>query len=186
VTGDEATLRVIGALNSSSIPYMLVGSLSSNFWGVPRSTQDADFVLNLGSNSLKELIEPLGPQFKLDPQISFETVTGTKRNIVSIEATEYKIELFRLGDDSYDRERFRRRKSATFHGLATFVAAAEDVIITKLRWAHEAKRNKDIDDVQNVVAVQANHIDWDYVNQWCDRHGTRSLLDEIRDSIPPI
>jgi hypothetical protein len=69
VTGDEATSLLIGALNSSPIPYMLVGSLSSNFWGIPRSTLDADFVLDLGTNSLKELIEPLGPQFKLDPQM---------------------------------------------------------------------------------------------------------------------
>jgi hypothetical protein len=43
-----------------------------------------------------------------------------------------------------------------------------------------------IDDVKNVIAVQANQIDWDYVNQWCDLHGTRSRLDEIRVSIPPI
>jgi hypothetical protein len=186
VTGDEATLHVIGALNSSNIPYMLVGSLSSNYWGIPRSTLDADFVVDLGSHSLKALIEPLGPQFKLDPQMSFETVTGTKRNIIAVGGTEYKIELFRVSDAPYDRERFRRRKPATFVGQPTFVASAEDVIVTKLQWAHEAKRNKDIDDVQNVIAVQANHIDWDYVNQWCDRHGTRSLLDEIRASIPPI
>lgn len=33
-------------------------------------------------------------------------------------------------------------------------------------------------------AVQANRIDWEYVNQWWDVHGTRSSLDEIRASIP--
>ena len=52
--------------------------------------------------------------------------------------------------------------------------------------AHGAQRRKDVEDVTNVIAVQANHIDWDYINQWCDLHGTRSLLDEIRASIPPI
>jgi hypothetical protein len=63
---------------------------------------------------------------------------------------------------------------------------AEDVIITKLRWAVRAARNKDVDDVKDVIAVQANRIDWDYVYKWCDVHGTRSLLDEIRASIPEI
>jgi hypothetical protein len=29
-------------------------------------------------------------------------------------------------------------------------------------------------------------IDWDYVHHWCEQHGTRSLLDEIRASIPVI
>ena len=28
-------------------------------------------------------------------------------------------------------------------------------------------------------------IDWPYVYDWSDRHGTRALLDEIRSSIPP-
>jgi hypothetical protein len=66
------------------------------------------------------------------------------------------------------------------------VTTAEDVIITKLRWAVNAERNKDIDDVKDVIAVQANQIDWDYVDKWCDVHGTRKLLDEIRASIPEI
>ena len=40
--------------------------------------------------------------------------------------------------------------------------------------------------VHDVITVQANQIDWDYVYHWCNVHGTRELLDEIRASIPPI
>ena len=46
MTGNEATLAVIDALEACSIPYMLVGSYSSNVYGVERSTQDADFVVD--------------------------------------------------------------------------------------------------------------------------------------------
>ena len=165
---------------------MVVGSFSTNYYGEPRSTQDLDVVLDPGSNSLRELFGQLGPEFEFDPQLSFETATGTKRNVVAIRGTKFKIELFRLSDDAHDRERFRRRQLVKFVDFETFLPASEDVIITKLRWAQRLARNKDIDDVQKVIAVQANRIDWDYVNQWCDRHGTRSLLDEIRASIPPI
>jgi hypothetical protein len=62
------------------------------------------------------------------------------------------------------------------------VPTAEDVIITKLRWA----RPKDRTDVSEVIAVQAGLIDWDYVHSWTDRHGTTGLLEEIRRSIPPL
>ena len=41
---DEATAAVIDALNALAVPYLLVGSFASNFYGIPRSTQDADFV----------------------------------------------------------------------------------------------------------------------------------------------
>jgi hypothetical protein len=186
VTGDEATVALINALNAAAIPYMVVGSFSSNYYGIPRSTQDADFVLDAGSESLAELFRQLGPKFKFDPQLSFETATGTKRNVVGIRGTKFKIELFRLSSDPHDQERFRRRLSVKLPDCDTFVPTAEDVIITKLRWAQQAKRNKDVDDVHDVIAVQANRIDWDYVYKWCDQHVTRGLLDQIRDSIPPI
>jgi hypothetical protein len=62
----------------------------------------------------------------------------------------------------------------------------EDVIVTKLQWALLANRTKDRDDARDVIAVQRDQIDWDYVHHWCEQHGTRSLLDEIRASIPMI
>ena len=51
-------------------------------------------------------------------------------------------------------------------------------------WAARAGRLKDQDDCRGVIALQANLVDWEYVCRWCDRHGTRGLLDEIRRSIP--
>jgi hypothetical protein len=61
----------------------------------------------------------------------------------------------------------------------------EDVIVMKLRWAEHGQRAKDIEDVRNVIAVQGEHLDWDYVHFWCDQHGTRQQLNAIRQSIPP-
>jgi hypothetical protein len=37
-----------------------------------------------------------------------------------------------------------------------------------------------------VIAVQGRQLDWNYVQQWCEQHGTRALLDQIRDSIPEV
>jgi hypothetical protein len=63
------------------------------------------------------------------------------------------------------------------------LAVVEDVVVTKPRWSHAGRRGKDIDDVQNVIAIQGNKIDWPYVYSWCDRHGTRELLDQVRQSL---
>jgi hypothetical protein len=49
-----------------------------------------------------------------------------------------------------------------------------------------ADRNKDRDDIHAVISVSRELIDWPYVHRWCDEHGTRALLDEIRATIPPI
>jgi len=43
------------------------------------------------------------------------------------------------------------------------------VIIQKLR----RRRRKDLDDVADVMAVQADRLDGAYIHGWCEHHGTR-------------
>jgi hypothetical protein len=94
--------------------------------------------------------------------------------------------LFESSDDPHDRARLDRRSRVRLLDRTAYVATAEDMIITKLRWASRAKRSKDIDDVRNIIAVKETEIEWDYVRRWCTAHGTLALLDEIRASIPPL
>jgi hypothetical protein len=114
--------------------------------------------------------------------MAFETVTGTTKVVIDVNSTSFQVELFRLSDDAHDRERFRRRCPVKLLGRDVYLPTAEDVIVTKLRWF----RRKDYDDVENVIAVQGDGLDWPYVQRWCDEHGTRGRLDEIRRSMPPL
>jgi hypothetical protein len=186
MTEDEATVTVIDALEKLAIPYMVVGSLSCNVYGVPRLTQDADFVIEGSPESLPRLTAHLGSAFRLDPQMTFETTTLTRRHVFDVAGIPFHIEFFYLSDDPHDQERFRRRRQIKTMGREVSMPTAEDVIITKLRWALVANRSKDRDDVRAIIAIQAPNIDWPYVYGWCDQHGTRALLDEIRRSIPPL
>jgi hypothetical protein len=183
---NEATISVIEALESCEIPYMLVGSYFSNAYGVPRSTQDADFVIESGETSISELARRLAPSIRIDPQMSFETVTMTRRYVADVVGTPFKIEFFLLNDDPHNQERFRRRRQVTLLDRQVWMPTVEDVIVTKLHWALLGNRSKDREDIRDVIAVQGDRIDWDYVHRWCEQHGTRALLDEIRSSIPPI
>lgn len=186
MTGDDATVAVIDAFEALAIPYMVVGSLSSNLYGIPRSTHDADFVLEFDSAAFSRLISRLGTAFRLDPQMTFETTTLTRRHILEVVGIPFTIEFFQLSEDPHDQERFRRRQRVPVLDREVCMPTAEDVIITKLRWALNARRTKDREDVRDVIAVQGPNIDWPYVYGWCDQHGTRALLDEIRSSIPPL
>lgn len=177
---------VVDALNAAGVRYMLTGSLASNLYGIPRSTQDADFVVHLGDGSIGDIAERLSPIFKLDPQVSFETVTATTRYVFHAADHELKVELFLLSQDSHDQERFRRRRQDTFEGRLVHVPTAEDVIITKLRWSKQGKRAKDLEDARNVMAVQLDRLDWPYVERWCTEHETLDLLERLRSEIPPL
>lgn len=99
---DEAVAAVIDVLVALGVEYMVVGALSSNFYGVPRSTEDADIVIELGGTSLADIMRRLGPEFSLEPQASFKTITMTAPHIVRVPSIGFTIELFHLSDDEHD------------------------------------------------------------------------------------
>ena len=184
MSNDELTLQVVDALTEANVPYMLVGSLSSNYYGVIRATKDADFVVDLANRQFTDISQRLKPHFRVDPQLTFESVTMTTRRIIDVADNSFRVELFQLSDDEHDQERFRRRRRLDYLGRSIYLPTPEDVIITKLNWLFRNPRGKDREDVRDVVAVQGSALDFDYIHSWCDRHGTRALLDEIRASIP--
>lgn len=181
-SAEEIVGRVIDALNELAVPHMLTGSLASMLYSMPRSTVDADLVVVLQPTSIRQLADRLGPQFRLDPQLGFETVTATSKTVFAFTPTAFRIELFDLSDDPHDKERFRRRAPIRVLGRDTFVATPEDVVVTKLRWARIARRWKDIDDVTKVMLAQRETLAWPYVEHWCRQHGTTDLLAQLRPS----
>jgi len=180
----EAICQMIQAINAAGIPYLLTGSLASTVYSFPRASKDADFVLEMAGRHPDEIMRHLGPEFVLDDQMSFESITGTMRWIVSVPSVDdFDLELFILSQDAFHQERFRRRVMITHPRLRSdvFLPTAEDVIVQKVRWGRE----KDRQDVLDVMAVQGPALDWPYIESWCDKHGTRKLMEELRAAVPP-
>ncbi len=184
--GNDAVLKMVELLEAAAVPYMLTGSYASNAYGVARSTKDADFVVEMGPTTIAELVKRFGSDFKLEQQTSFETITATTRYLIHVVNSPFRIELFAVTGDPHDRERFSRRRRQNFLGRQAFLPTAEDIVVTKLRWSKRGSRPKDIADAKNVVTVQGPDLDWPYIEHWCDQHGTRELLEQIRRSTPPI
>jgi hypothetical protein len=180
-SGEDAVAALLDILNREGLPYMIVGSFSSNRYGVPRATHDADFVVGTKGIAWTKYLAELPEGFELDPQASFEMVTATQRRIIEIPSLPFTIELFELSSDEHDQLRFSRRKKLTLLGREAWLPTAEDVIIQKLRWSRGAKRPKDFADVVAVMQVQGPaRLDWPYIEEWCGKHGTLDLLEEAK------
>lgn len=160
---------------------MLVGAFSSNAYGYPRATKDADIVVQYQEGLLVTLCAWLGDDFKLDPQAGFELKSGSIRNIVTYIPTKFEIEFFRLVADEHDQERFARRRQLALPdlGIEAVIPTAEDVVIQKLRW----QRDKDIADVRTVISIQSGRLDWTYIQHWANKHGTIELLNRLRSEL---
>jgi hypothetical protein len=181
MTSADAVSQFLDALDAEGIPHMIVGSLSSMVYAGPRNTKDADLVVDLGGKSIQPVADRVAPQVVLERQMTFESVTATTRYVFQVPEIKYKIEVFLLSEDAHDQERFRRRERVPLPQLnrEACVPRPEDVIITKLRWARDAGRGKDADDVRQVIAVCDDELDWEYILRWSDEHGTREILDPI-------
>lgn len=177
----EALESFTRLLNEANVAYMIVGSFSSNYHGIPRSTKDADIVLQFDASAWKLLSEKLPDGLTLNPQGGFEMVTATRKEIIKVAGTIFEIEVFHLSSDEFDRMRFSRKiKAELFNGMITWVATAEDVIVQKLRWLKTAARSKDYDDVINVMKRKGERLDFEYITQWCNQHETLEILAKAR------
>lgn len=177
MNSSDSARQVIEALNHLDIVYMIVGSFSSNAYGIARATLDADFVIET-DRRINDLRDALAPHFAMDPQVGFETTLLTTKYAFRHRETHFAIEVFVLSEDAHDRERFQRRQRVMRDELVTYFQTAEDVIIQKLRWG----RPKDRLDITDVIAVRGDKLDWTYIHRWCDEHHTRKLLDEIHQA----
>jgi hypothetical protein len=183
---EDVAIIVIEALEAEKLDHMLVGAYSSGAYSIPRGTKDVDIVISLESpDRIDSLAARLEPHLDFDPQITFETITGSKRYILKSKKNKAIIvELFLLGTEAYVVERFRRRQRVFVSALRSevWLPTAEDVIVQKLRWA----RPKDLEDARDVLAVQTvENLDMAYIEKWCTAHGSLELLRKIESEIPP-
>ena len=180
----EAVRAVLEALAAAGVPHMVTGGLVSNHYGVARSTKDADIVVQMVPEAFARFAASLPSALSLQAQTSFEMITGSRRHIITVDGSNFQIELFLLGEDAHHQERFRRRVRAqlTELNVEAWIPTAEDMVIQKVRW----NRDKDRDDVKNIIGVQGEALDWPYVERWCAAHGTTARLAELRAAVPPV
>jgi len=180
----QLVITLIEALEAEQVPCMLAGSFASMVYGIPRSTKDVDFVVELEEPRFSRPMVRLEPHFELDPQQYLETSTWTRRYILKARRSAFKVEFFLKSDDSHHVSQWSRKRTVFDSILQHHVTmpTPEDVIVQKLRWG----RPQDRIDAENVMDVQAPNLDCSYIEHWCDQHGKRDLLEEIRSGHEPL
>lgn len=96
MNSEDAVLGALDVLERTKTPYMVVGSLSCNVYTFPRSTHDADFVVQLEPENVDPLLAELRRLFRVDPQATFESITATTRFAIESMETGFRVELFLL------------------------------------------------------------------------------------------
>ena len=177
-----ASLPVIDALESLSVPYYISGSVASTHLGVARSTVDVDIVAMIGHAHVTPLVKALQDQYYIDSEMIEEAINARSSfNLIHME-TMTKVDIF-VPEWSPDQEAAltRARRDDVFapeSDRKVFVASPEDVILSKLKWFKMTGEHSERqwNDVQGVLSSQSAHLDRAYLTESALKQGISDLL----------
>jgi hypothetical protein len=184
---EDALLRVVRALESEAIPYMVTGSVASSYHGRPRSTQDADIVIDPEAEPLARLVRRLAAAgFYVDEAQAQDALRRRRQFNVIETQSACKIDLIVRKERPFSRGELQRREMADlWPGVSVALASAEDTILSKLEWARKAGGSeKQMADALGVLEVNPK-LDRAYIQRWAAELGILDLWEEIAAHRPP-
>jgi hypothetical protein len=167
VTAAEVFRRILGALESVGIPYMLTGSFASSYHGTPRATQDIDLVIAPEGAQLLELARLFPPpDFYMDATAALRAYDAEGQfNVVDL-ASGWKADLIIRRARAFSRTEFDRRIVVEFEGLHVPIATAEDVVLAKLEWAKLGESARQVEDAAGILRARWTELDARYLEHW--------------------
>lgn len=179
MTEEELLVDCLRRLEGSGIDYMLVGSMAGNFWGVPRSTHDIDFVIEYDETQIAAIISAFQDDFFIQ-EISVQSGLRPPHQFNALDnRSALKVDFFRVAGDEYEFERFRRRKRVSLFNQPAWIAAAEDVLLHKLRWHKMNPTDRQLTDARGILLVSGDTLDQSYMEQWAGQIGVEDLLRRV-------
>jgi hypothetical protein len=145
---------------------MLVGSMASNYWGIPRTTHDLDFVLVLQKLDVEAFAASFGEGFFIQVESIRSAFSPPHQFNALDEQSALKVDFWLLKNNSFERNAFDRRQQVTLFGTPASITTAEDVILHKLYWNTITPSDRQLHDAAGVYAVQADSLDTGYLRHW--------------------
>ena len=166
-------------LNRLGVGYMVTGSMARNFWGIPRSTHDLDFVIQLPPAAVPKAVAAFADDFFIDeaavraaykPPFQFNAID--RRSAL-------KVDFWLPSGSAFEREMFQRRTQRQTLSAPAWMATPEDVIRHKLFGDKLTPSERQRNDAAGVFAVQRTNLDENYLWRWAADLGVESTLQQL-------
>lgn len=182
---DALLTTLVLALEAQEIPFMLTGSLASSYHGVPRATQDIDFVVDASLDRFLALSAALRDQgFYVSDDAIREAVTMRGMFNAVDPDTGWKVDFIVRKDRPFSLAEFADRQTTEFAGVRVGIARAEDVIVAKLEWSRFGGSGRQLRDVAGILAAQGVTLDYGRIENWVESLGLETEWEEARQTSP--
>ena len=166
-------------LNRAGISYYLTGSMASNYWGIPRTTHDLDFVVQLSSVAVPRMLREFSDDFYID-EVAVRAAFQPPYQFNAIDTrSALKVDFWLTRPEPFGVEMLRRRVQVTLFGEPAWISTAEDVILHKLVWNRISPSDRQLGDAAGIVAVQADALDKKHLRQWAQELDVASELERL-------
>ena len=179
MTEQELLVDCLRRLNRAEFTYYLTGSMASNYWGIPRTTHDLDFVIQLPMSAVPRILQEFSGDFYIE-EAAVRAAYQPPHQFNAIDTrSALKVDFWLPKPEPFDREMLRRRAQATLLGEPAWIATAEDVILHKLVWNRISPSDRQLGDAAGVVAVQTDALDKNYLRHWAQELKLTSELERL-------
>jgi hypothetical protein len=179
MTERELLVDCLRRLNGLCITYYLTGSMASNYWGIPRTTHDLDFVIQRPPSSVDKIVSAFSPDFFLDEHAVRAAYQPPHQFNAIDTRSALKVDFWLPRPEPFDQEMLQRRNRVTLFGEPAWITTAEDSILHKLVWNRITPSDRQLGDAAGVVAVQQEKLDRAYLQKWAAQLGVSAELDAL-------
>jgi hypothetical protein len=167
---------VTDRLERAGLDYMLSGSLAMSWYALPRMTRDIDLVVAVEPEAAERLRRAFEPDYYVPDNLAESMRAPGMFNLLHMESV-VKVDMIVRKDSVYRRQEFARRIRESFSGIQIWVVSREDLILSKLVWAHESGSAQQLEDVRNLLA---GPCDLAYLDRNAVGLGVQPLLETLR------
>jgi YbbR domain-containing protein len=179
--------KVAQIFQKHGIDYLVGGSLASSLHGIPRATQDVDIVADLSGKDIGKIAELLSVGFFVDEEMMKKAVSRKASFNIIEKENIFKVDIFVMGFDEASITEMSRRVPYQINddNQSVYICSAEDIIAHKLYWYKLAEgiSERQWNDALNVIKVQKNRLDIEYLKQVCSARGVTELLEKALQSL---
>lgn len=179
MTEQQLLADCLQRLNRAEITYYLTGSMASNYWGIPRTTHDLDFVIQLPASAVSRIVSAFSPEFHIDAAAVVAAFQPPHQFNAIDTRSALKVDFWLPRPTPFDQEMMRRRMAATLFGEKAWITTAEDCILHKLVWNQITPSERQLGDAAGIVAVQREKLDLAYLTLWASHLGVSPELNQL-------
>jgi hypothetical protein len=139
-------------------------------------TRDIDMVIALLLQDLEILPRIFGDEFYFSPEAAREAVLNQSCFNIIHNDSLIKVDFMIRKREDYRLVEFDRRQRIEVMGQALWIVSKEDLILSKLDWARESQSQRQLADVENLLATGA---DKNYLQTWSQKLNLTDMLTRV-------